>query len=251
MIAVKCLSIAGFLGVASASLVQPNLVWTGDPVASESGVGDIQVSVRASATVMTVTGSCFIAATSCDANFMWDRPFTVTSPGDFVLSESMQDSILAFNCVPDQCQPTSFASASFSGISNQGTLLSGSSSGANPGSEVIFSFSNSQSTVLTLGLGDYFLVENYSEIANGSGDISSVLNGDFSLVPMPEPRIAAYILAAALLGAVWLQARSRPSAVLVKFLFAPQTRAYVTLAKYADFGRSFRRDLFDPQRGMH
>jgi hypothetical protein len=140
------------------------------------------------------------------------RDFTVTSPGTFVVSGSVNVSMGASNCIPIECNTSSFLIFGFS-LSNDlspGIEFGGSDSAFSPNTEVDSSLSDSQSAVIGLAVGDYVLTEDLYGHAIGSGSLGWDFNGDFSLVPTPEP-IQLPGLAVAIILLACLRGKIRPT----------------------------------------
>lgn len=203
------LSFAGWIVVASASPAPPSLVWTGDPIINPAtlyvdGIGG--ASGFSTDTGMQVLAGCTGIGDFCGLGFTLSRAFTVTSPGTFVLTSSVENDAEASNCLPfPGCSSEADLSdsvSSFVGVLGMGLgyspsgsagpvyaepIYSDGSSDYNP-AEVFLNVNNSQFTILTLGLGDYTLEEDYFGIAQGTGETNISVDGRFSLVPTPEPR---------------------------------------------------------------
>ncbi len=185
-----------FVAIASADSLPPSLVWTADPIAYalDTGTGAL---AEATDTGMTVDGGCVAFGPSCGADFIWYRTFTVTSPGTFVLSASASDELGAFNCwAGGGCASSATVSASFtvSDLLTFSTILSGSGSATNPatcppiGCQVSLDLTDSETSLITLGVGNYELFETYNGYADASGNLTIDFQGQFSLVPTPEPK---------------------------------------------------------------
>lgn len=201
--------LAAFIGRADS--VPPSYIWTGAPVAfNDSGGSGGSTSVAATPDGMAVSGGCVLAAASCLAEFEWYRTFAVTSPGDFIFSASGVADASAFVCDPAQCSPAPFVTASFSSAGSYISLdayASSDSSGCPACTEATEMLSDAGSSVVSLGLGDYVLLENFEGMVSGSGDVSFNFSGDFYLVPTPEPRISI-VLGLCVFGVVFWRARS-------------------------------------------
>jgi len=202
-----------FAGLATADSLPPSLVWTGDPYSSPSG-GILGADANPTDTGMMVYGYCFEEGPSCGGQFFWYRPFTITSPGTFVFSAAVTDELFATNCLQG-CAPSASVFAMFT-VSDQltDTGLSDSGSASNPGTcdpilgcQVTLNLSDSESSLITLGDGNYALYETYNGYADASGEVSLDFQGEFSLVPTPEPKTNIGI-ATALAMMLLLKARS-------------------------------------------
>src|ERR1035438_260943 len=88
----------------------PALVWTADPttyVAFGSG------NANATSSGMQVSGFCFETDTRCGVQASFFRYFTVTSPGTFVISGSIENEVNSDNCIPIACEPSASVTSSF------------------------------------------------------------------------------------------------------------------------------------------
>ena len=158
----------------------PSLIWT------TPGVDDS----------MSMNGECISFNTTCVVNVDTFRDFTVTSPGAFSITDSVSTEFQALICEPDFCNTSSFLTASFTLSSSfVGSGFSGSgSAGPSPASLVILDLDQTNSTQVTLPVGDYTFDESFLATVTGSGDTSFDYSGTFSLTPTPEPKSYVTVL---------------------------------------------------------
>jgi hypothetical protein len=211
------------IGGASADPM-PSLVWAGDSTVTYSGSdGEFwNVSPNDVATGIDTAASCGNLGGDCSVDFTVDGTFTVTSPGDFLLSTAVTFSGNSSNCNPGDCDGLSPAEMSatlygFTGLSTAPggffQTLSDSASNSVACAPVSICFvslamDDSASNIVDLGLGTYTLVQQYQlEPVYADGDDS--WNADFNTsllpAPVPEPRGAIAFLALALLAVLGLR----------------------------------------------
>ena len=185
------LIVPGFLAVANANTILPSYEWTGDPTAVNSSESPGTFTRASGINLgMSIEGSCGSTLGDCEMDFTWSRPFTVTSAGTFVLEGSLGESFFALNCDPACGLEATFTVT--------GPLqLKGSKSKTN----------DSESRLITLGVGDYILSEEFVGSIEASGELTADLNGIFLLVPTPEPRWGFVAGVGLLLGGLWLKRR--------------------------------------------
>jgi hypothetical protein len=166
---------------------------------------------------MTVSTSCNQFGAACIESLTAQRNFTVTSPGDFVLSSLESISAEAIICNPIACSPEPIVNVSYnggvgiSGPASAGIGFSGSGSKTGPpGTTVVFlTLNDAPSQAVFLPTGDYAMVTTFS--INVSGPNEEVSSGSFltdSLVPVPEPRNLAAVFLAILVIAFVKKARA-------------------------------------------
>jgi hypothetical protein len=203
----------------------PALTWTSDAVFIAGGG-----FAGSTPTGIDVGFSCL----GCGLNFLAARPFTVTSPGTFVLStvisldgESTNCRIFAF------CAPSAVFSAaldgdtsvetgdifSFGGPSQHFTDSGSDTVDCGPDAQCLASLflEDHRSNSIALGLGNYFLEEDYT-VSGGGLDPFLRFDIQASLVPTPEPRGGIIIVAGALLMVAvlnrarghWINAKTNP-----------------------------------------
>jgi hypothetical protein len=179
----------------------PPLVWTGGTYidASPEFPASVDAFATATDTGFTVFGYCSDIGNECYSSFDADRTFTVTSPGSFLISGSELTSVSALECDPASCHASSYVSASFDGdiiipFGDDVFEFSGVRSAHSPNFEVTLQFSDAQSDVVRLPLGNYALMEYYSLASYGSGDISMDYHLQDSIVPMPIPEPRGYVV---------------------------------------------------------
>lgn len=201
------LILLSFTAVLHADSLPPSLVWTGDPTISiSSGQG----FADATPTGINSGFSCFRSGGGCFDEFTIDRGFTVTAPGNFVLTTGIDAHGSEINCNPGGCQPSAKISMSinagtvilFSGLTGQDLSdLASSTNTENCDGPPLFSctadvhISDVKSDILYLGLGDYTLHAIFSTNIESFGDLAAQASFDSSLVPTPEPRGICFVLA--------------------------------------------------------
>ena len=155
-----------------------SLVWTGDPVVFSAPFTNNSQNPFPSATDtgMMTQGFCLNYTTYCFIDdFSETRPFTVTSPGTFLLSSSFSSSVFSGNCNPDECFPSAFLDFTYSNIVSVfpgvGSLVfSGSQSATGPvvpvplplGENPSIAFLSAQEThseIISLDVGNYVLMD--------------------------------------------------------------------------------------------
>lgn len=195
-----CLFTAVTLGHADAA----SLIWTGDPTISFFH-SDAEGGATASSTPtgMMGTASCMNAGTSCTFEFDAYRPFTVTKAGNFVVSTSLDAEITALMCVPVLCSTSTFVRGTLSG-NGPGLSISKTFHATSQDPELFLSITDASSELITLGLGDYTIEQNFTDIMFASGDNSIDFTANSSIVPTPEPR--GYVVFG-LVAMLWLRHR--------------------------------------------
>jgi hypothetical protein len=191
-----------------ADTVPPALVWTADPTSIGSG------SVSPTATGMTFDVSCVTSTPECGIEAVAFRDFTVTAPGEFIVSGSASFEMFAqASCLPSTCTTSAFVSGHFSVDNdlNPGIELGNSGSASTPLLVIDVVLSDSKSAIITLPVGDYVFTEDVGANTLGSGDALGAFSGDFSLVPTPEPRYSFLVLAVAFILLACFRGKLRPT----------------------------------------
>lgn len=222
----------------------PSLVWTGDPTGGgvfpdcQDGGG---TTPEATTNGIDTMAFCLGSAGFNGGEFIVDRTFTVTSPGDFLLSTSVLLSGTGANCYPLGCFSSAQVEVSEGGVTElflgsvysgagpvgglSGPSLSGSST-TNCGSSLVCEtflglypnpIVGNESEVVYLGLGDYTLEQDYTLFEDGiepsgGGDFNTCLvTGSLPsscVFPTPEPRWQIFISLAPFIAGIVTRLRS-------------------------------------------
>ena len=194
------------LFASTAIYADPALVWDDNLTGSSTCVG-----ADPSCEFGTLTTDGFVMAagdfalgnyTSVDASSA--ESFTVTTPGSFILNETVALQLSGQECTAGGCRPPNGLSGSYSASNG----LSGSNA-IPPGNfqEGVINFGGATTQILDLADGTYSIgVELSSEAESGDPGIEGTFT--VSVVPTPEPRFG-FALAALLFGAVPVLRRQR------------------------------------------
>jgi len=181
------------VAVLRADFLPPALVWDGDAF----DAGDTSTGFE--------SDNYCLGASSCAFGFEGGpyRIFTVTSPGYFVFSSSVSANFYGYSCNPGEC----ITDGSLTGTVSGSTEMDGVDLDFSYSNSVTFcpscvleefGYSDSQSTVVYLALGEYALAGLELFDSDSPENLSSFIV-DASLVPAPEPRLGIALLGIALM----------------------------------------------------